>query len=645
MSFNQLAQGIRRHTMDDGSEVEVRSNNGIKTVRITSPEKGKEEEKIKGAFAIHTRRTESLEVLPGVVLLRRLGDVWLKDVVDQFDVALVDWYGKIERGGKKAVLRWQGETSRYSDHPGAGYNDLYVMEGEETVARVPEGAVMGACLHGDEEGFLWIRVMVQTPGGEWAMYQRKHRSGLDTHLYDSAHPESWREMGRYAMPEDQLGTATDIGWNWRRSWFFNASGTEGQTIFHQAANAANVSGWGNEVAAGKPIRIKVTLSADTATFEEMEDETTLRWEASRVEYLWREGEDAEEKLGYRETLSYGAMGRHLVAVDYKGDEEVLLWFEGECEHSEVPGATAHDWRLSSDLREYQPPFTLFRYAQWKRVSGDWLDLKASVNGYDENGLVSGPVRYDPWRLVTTGAYEKTLLSGEEAQLDYTYEWNSEDAMFDLLLDESMPVEGDSILNRTLDLDFVTGSGDIFPQDYSPNFGRRYTILGLDLRTGWIAHRKAENRHTFNGSISPTLGDQPKFTASVAVNKAWNDYLSPNVLVNQEESEVEARELLMSRSKSAMQSDVLDYVTSENSSRFRTAGYFTDERFVTDVPLFALGHETDLPRWFRMAPNEDYLVAYHPVGKEAEPAQHLYIKGGDLQKMLGDATSIEEVSLF
>lgn len=126
-------------------------------------------------------------------------------------------------------------------------------------------------------------------------------------LFDPVtNPEGWEEIGDFPPQKDAL--APD------RPWFFNASGTEGQTM--------------RRVSTGGTIRLKISVNGGSATMLNLGNTkvtSSVRRETHYANCEWFSGNNNLPVT--TESVRSSSQGSSVVAVDYKRDIEVLAKVE------------------------------------------------------------------------------------------------------------------------------------------------------------------------------------------------------------------------------------------------------------------------------------------------------------------------------
>jgi len=309
------------------------------------------------------------------------------------DVGQVDWYGTATRDadGSLIVLSWNGPRWRYFGAENYSYR-IYDYFG--LYAQTPGADCVGAAVHRDGNGDLWLRAICSASttmvvdgstvaATEWTLWERKPNGNTSrTDYYDAVtNPDGWRQVAQH----------TEQGLPERYGWYWNASGTEAQTLFSNSATndispEAVGAGTPGTARTGTHSRFKLAVSGAgpsfvSATWQEITtDENSLQWQQSRTQ-TWSQSTNTDgdgRTIDVRdEDISWtaGYTGRHVVAVDYQGDTEVLAWVEGGGVISAQRTIHTEYWR------SVRPTYETETSTGWFEGEGTVLNLVVSGNTY------------------------------------------------------------------------------------------------------------------------------------------------------------------------------------------------------------------------------------------------------------------------
>jgi hypothetical protein len=260
----------------------------------------------------------------------------------------IDWKGWYVNGRPSKVLTWNGPSGRYFGN-GSFERQIYQAGEVYSVAPAP---VYGAALN-KSEGKEWIVAICSPDRLEEIVYRRPNTKNSSPALFDPIlSPDGWQEVGRFAPPADTLQLMP---------WFFNASGTEAQTL-RPILPDADETGM-------KTIRRRITISGAVATIADMENHGGIT--TSDYFELRR---DCELYIERTQQIS----GSYIVAVDYEGDREVICTWHGSGQARRV-----------SLVRMFSSQLSVKRNLS-DRIVCDAMEFQVSVDRREESRFLEVP---------------------------------------------------------------------------------------------------------------------------------------------------------------------------------------------------------------------------------------------------------------
>ena len=248
----------------------------------------------------------------------------------------ISWRGKKKKpeipDSEKYILTYAGPTSRmlptsFTYGSSSEHRNICADGG---IAGIAPGAVVGACLKLISETY-YLYVVSYAAGVE-TVYRRVYSgptfSDADEEMARMAamrstdHPGGWVALGAITIDSEYEGP--------RIPWFFNASGTEAQTM-RRRTKEGTIDGASVEQLAYD--RFKLTLGESSFSITNMGNEPPFEFSEDgqkMVLPLWVTTPFAGYEHYWEEmrlSVSAYCTGRQVIGVDYDGDEEVLVYFE------------------------------------------------------------------------------------------------------------------------------------------------------------------------------------------------------------------------------------------------------------------------------------------------------------------------------
>jgi hypothetical protein len=288
--------------------------------------------------------------------LQNRGDWTVSDVT--VVAGTVDWRGAYEGNTPTKVLSWYtAEHGRnlpsIDNQSGAGafptaYATPSIWQDGALLSTAP-GKVLGAALTSIAGAFYIIAAVISPDSSTHdRVYRRPVVGGNDSPYDPGTNPNGWRQLGDRAREAYEAPGF----------YFFNGSGTEGQSI----RTCAIDTHWGRTGYTGGPFpinvadhirnmtglrRVKCVISGDVATFSYIE--------STPISYV-------------TDSLYVRINGSYVIGVDYIDDQEILLTFsvDGGIIAREVNdpilGGGAPEWDLKSYISfgDYQIPVRDFK---------------------------------------------------------------------------------------------------------------------------------------------------------------------------------------------------------------------------------------------------------------------------------------------
>lgn len=222
----------------------------------------------------------------------------------------VDWKGWYVDGKPTRVLTWDGW--RYAKLHGVNaFRSPNIFQDGKLLAVAPWN-VLGAALQKDADGNAWIvAICDDTTLDQDVVIRRPARKSGSAALYDAvAAPDGWRVLGRHPR--------ADLHSPQRDTWQFNGAGTEAQTLRALIGAGFEYGTW---------TRLKVTVSGDSAVFQDLGNTTAVRTVVTdTTASKTKDGQTYDYCSGsgtVDQTVTTSTTGGSVVAVDYVDDREVL----------------------------------------------------------------------------------------------------------------------------------------------------------------------------------------------------------------------------------------------------------------------------------------------------------------------------------
>lgn len=239
--------------------------------------------------------------ISGKRLIVKNGRKWRLAEDQGLQAGNIDWKGWYVRGRSTKVLSWRGPASRYFPASRGTPFSRNIYQGGELFAVAP-CLVLGAAITKETDAKEWL-VAICRNGLSDIVYRRPNTPSDSPVLFDPVtNPEGWEEIGNFPPQKDAL--APD------RPWFFNASGTEAQTM--------------RPLSTRHTVRLKISMNGASASLVNLGNTkvtSNTRRETHYANCEWFSGDNNLPVV--RESRTSSSRGSSVVAVDYKGNTEVL----------------------------------------------------------------------------------------------------------------------------------------------------------------------------------------------------------------------------------------------------------------------------------------------------------------------------------
>jgi len=252
-------------------------------------------------------------------LLTRRGSDWHLSPATGLAGGSVDWKGRYLDGRPTRVLSWSGHSSRYfREKDSLPFIAPRIHQGGKVHSTAPDN-VLGAAITTDAAGKEWIVAVVYV-GTADRVYRRPNvRSDSNALYHPETAPDGWQLLGSYARQADEQPAD--------QSWFFNADGTEAQTMRRYTSGPSTIQR-----------RLKLSLSAGSAQFQDVEIPPLVH--TTQVECN-----------GAERTQRSSIRGEIVIAADYAENVERLarLSVEESSEGFARPGSARSTARAAHSL--------------------------------------------------------------------------------------------------------------------------------------------------------------------------------------------------------------------------------------------------------------------------------------------------------
>jgi hypothetical protein len=299
--------------------------------------------------------------ITGRRLIVRSGGKWRVTEDRNLQGGNIDWKGWYENGRPTKVLSWSGPKARHFPDSSGDPFTVYVYQDGKRFAFAPD-RVLGAAIAKDGEGMEWLIVICKY-GNADGVFRRPNKLSNSPAFFDPVtNPDGWQLIGRFPWEADFKQP--------NRPWFFNGDGTEAQTL-REVQLGTTETGL-------KTTRLKINVSnPEQASIVNLGNLEGVKGGGTNAQRMIK----GDRSCDWLRETSGEASGRYIVAVDYRGDKELLCELARQAENS-TSTRMAFTGQASANL------VNTYKVSD-RRLNSELLScgtLEVELNRHTQNGL-------------------------------------------------------------------------------------------------------------------------------------------------------------------------------------------------------------------------------------------------------------------